>query len=119
MSTHPEHVEESPPLVPPHGLFGGQVVVVGETVIAGTVHGSLRGPGHLKLAQGAQVKGEIECDVVECHGTITGPVTAHQSVYLGPGTHLEGDLAAPTIQIEDEAIWNGSARVGRSQENPS
>ena len=119
MSANSEHVEESAPLVPPHGLFEGQVVVVGETVIAGTVHGSLRGPGQLKLVQGAQVTGEIECEVVECHGTITGPVTAHQRAYLGAGTHLEGDLATPTIQIEDEAIWNGSAQVGRSPENPT
>jgi cytoskeletal protein CcmA (bactofilin family) len=114
MRTDTEPIEP-PPLVPQNGLFEGQVAVVGETVIAGTVHGSLRGPGHLKLARGAQVKGQIECEIIECHGAVTGKVTARRRAYLGAGTRLEGDLAAPIIQIDDEAIWNGLAQVGHSQ----
>lgn len=99
-------------LVPPGGFFEGQVAVMGRTRIAGTVRGSLRGPGELVLDPGARVEGVIECDVVSSRGAIVGPVVARRRAHLGNGARFEGDLDAPAVAIDDQAVWIGIARVG-------
>jgi len=102
----------SPTLIPPDGLFEGQIAVVGETRIDGQVRGSLRGPGSLVLGPTAQIEGPIECETVHSQGRIMGPVVARSRAHLGAGAHFEGDLEAPTLEVDDDAIWNGEARVG-------
>ena len=101
-----------PSLVPANGYFEGQIAVVGETRISGTVQGSLRGPGHLTIDSGAQVDGVIDCDSLAASGRITGPVQARHQVHLLAGAHLEGSIDAPSIYMMDDAIWNGKARIG-------
>jgi len=102
----------TPPLVPANGHFEGQVAVVGDTRIAGSVQGSLRGPGHLTIDPGAHVDGVIDCDSLTAAGRITGPIQARRHVQLSAGTHLEGDIDAPSINMADDAVWNGKARIG-------
>lgn len=104
---------DGPPLVPAEGLFEGQVAVVGETRIAGAVIGTLRGPGTLRLEPTAVIEGPIDCDALESTGRIVGAVHARTRARLGPGTHLEGDVEAPALEVDDDAIWNGTARIGR------
>ena len=101
-------------LIPSGGLFEGQVAVVGETVVAGAVRGSLRGPGELHLTNGAHIEGVVDCEVARIEGHVLGPITARQRAILGAGAHFEGDLEAPTLEVHDDAVWNGVARVGEA-----
>ena len=101
------------PLVPRDGLWEGQVAVVGRTLIEGAVNGSLRGPGELVLGIGARIEGVVECEIVDSQGEIIGPVVARTRAHLGPGTRLIGDLEAPVLEVDDDAEWNGVARIGR------
>ena len=103
---------ETPALVPRDGRFEGQIAVVGQTRIDGQVVGSLRGPGTLVLGSSARVEGPIECEVVDSSGEIIGSVRAQRRARLGPGTRFEGDLEAPVLEVDDDAVWNGVARVG-------
>ena len=103
----------NPPLVPAEGYFEGQVAVVGDTRISGSVQGSLRGPGHLMIDSGAHVDGVIDCDSLTASGRITGLIQARRHVKLSEGAHLEGDINAPSINMTDDAIWNGKARIGQ------
>jgi len=105
------HVD-GPALVPVDGLFEGQIAVVGETRIAGEVIGSLRGPGTLRLEPTAAIEGPVECEALESAGRIVGSVHVRRTARLAAGTHFEGDLEAPVLEVEDEAIWNGTARIG-------
>ncbi len=107
------HHADGPPLVPEEGLFEGQIAVVGHTRIAGAVIGTLRGPGTLHLEPTAVIEGPIDCDTLESAGRIVGTVQARSRARLGPGTHFEGDLEAPVLEVDDDAIWNGEARIGR------
>lgn len=102
----------SPALIPSGGEFEGQVAIVGETRIDGTVRGALRGPGTLVVGATANIEGEIECESVLSEGRIAGPVVAHRRAQLGSGAHFDGDLVAPILELEDSAVWNGRARVG-------
>ncbi len=102
-----------PSLVPANGYFEGQIAVVGETRISGTVLGSLRGSGHLTIDSGAQIDGVIDCESLAASGRITGPVQVRHQVHLLAGAHLEGSIDAPSINMADDAIWNGKARIGQ------
>jgi cytoskeletal protein CcmA (bactofilin family) len=99
-------------LVPRGGCFEGRVALVGETIIDGTVVGSLRGTGELILGPEARVEGAVECDRITSRGHIDGPVVARRHAHLSGGARLDGDLEAPAIEIEGEVLWNGTARVG-------
>ena len=100
------------PLVPADGVFEGQIAILGETRIDGTVRGTLRGNGRLALGPAGRIEGIIECEEVRSQGAIVGPVVAHCSVHLGPGAVMDGDLDTPRVEVSDSAIWNGVARVG-------
>lgn len=101
-----------PVLVPHGGSFEGQVAIVGSTRIEGSVRGSLRGPGHLQVGPDARVEGRIECESLESRGEIVGPVAVRTRARLTGRARLDGDLRAPTVLLEDEAVWNGRAVVG-------
>jgi len=100
------------PLVPRGGFFEGMVAILGRTRVEGTIRGSLRGPGELVLGPEARVEGVVECDLVLSRGVIIGPVVARIGAHFGDGAHLDGDLDAPTVEIEGDVVWNGVARVG-------
>lgn len=100
-------------LVPEGGLFEGQVAVVGQTRVEGTIRGSLRGPGSLILGPQSKVEGRIECEVLSSRGEIVGPVVARKHAHFGDGARFEGDLRAPAVEVDGDVIWNGTARVGR------
>lgn len=100
-------------LVPEGGVFEGQVAVAGPTRIDGTVRGTLRGPGALLIGPTGHVEGQIDCSVVISQGAVTGPITAEQRACLESGAHFEGDLAAPVLEVHDDAVWIGRARIGR------
>ena len=106
------HVD-GPALVPADGLFEGQIAVVGDTRIAGAVIGSLRGPGTLRPDPTATIEGPVECEALESAGRIVGSVQVRKNARLAAGTHFEGDLEAPVLEVDDDAIWNGTARIGR------
>lgn len=99
-------------LVPAGGCFEGQVAIVGLTRIEGSVRGSLRGPGQLLVGPDARVEGRIECESLESRGEIVGPVAVRTRARLGGRGRLDGDLRAPSVVLEDEAVWNGRAVVG-------
>jgi len=100
------------PLVPRGGFFEGMVAILGRTRVEGTIRGSLRGPGELVLGPEARVEGVVECDLVLSRGVIIGPVVARIGAHFGDGAQLDGDLDAPTVEIEGDVVWNGVARVG-------
>jgi cytoskeletal protein CcmA (bactofilin family) len=102
----------SVPLVPVDGVFEGQVAILGETRIEGTVRGTLRGSGRLELGPDGRIEGSIECAEVRSQGAIVGLVVAHGRIHLRSGARMLGDLETPRLEVSDSAIWNGVARVG-------
>lgn len=99
-------------LVPRGGSFEGQVAIVGPTRIEGHVRGSLRGVGDLRIGSQARVEGRVECDALESDGEIVGPVSVRTRARFGPGARLDGDLQAPIVAFDEDAVWNGRAVVG-------
>lgn len=108
----PEFPASDEALVPEGGVFEGQVAVAGPTRIDGTVRGTLRGPGALLIGRTGHVEGQIDCSEVVAQGAVIGTITAEQRACLDAGAHFEGDLAAPVLEVHDDAVWIGKARIG-------
>lgn len=113
-----QQTAETPALVPLGGHFEGQIAVVGETRVDGSVRGALRGPGMLVLGPGARVEGTVDCASLDNSGEINGTVTVYGRARLGPGARLEGRLEAPILEVDNGALWNGTARVGDAEARP-
>ncbi len=109
----PEFPASEEALVPDGGVFEGQVAVAGPTRIDGIVRGRLRGPGTLLIGRTGRVEGQIDCAEVVAQGVVIGPINAEQRACLDAGSHFEGDLAAPVLQVHDDAVWIGQARIGQ------
>ena len=101
-------------LVPRGGSFDGQVAIVGPTRIEGHVRGSLRGPGELYVGSAARVEGRVECEALQSDGEIVGPVAVRTRARFGAGARLDGDLQAPVVAFDEDAVWNGRALIGES-----
>ena len=110
--TEDSYLEPAIALVPPGGIWEGQIAVIGETLIEGRVNGSLRGPGKLIVGTQAQIEGVIDCEDLRCAGHITGQVVVRGRAALAAGTRLDGDLETAFLELDDDAVWNGLARIG-------
>jgi len=99
-------------LVPFGGAFEGQVAITGPTRIDGSVRGSLRGTGDLVLGAGGRIEGRVECESLESEGEIVGPVSVRTRVRLAAGARVDGDLQAPIVSLDEEAILNGRVQIG-------
>jgi cytoskeletal protein CcmA (bactofilin family) len=106
-------------LIPAGGSFEGQVALIGPTRIDGSVRGSLRGTGELVVGAGARIEGLIDCESLSSDGEILGPVSVRTKARFGPGARLDGDLQAPVVFLDDDAVWNGRATVGARGESDS
>ena len=110
---------EDAPLVPEGAVFEGEVVVLGDTRIEGRVEGSLRGAGRVEIGPRAQIFGPLDCDEVDSQGSIQGPIVARVRVRLRSGARLRGDLTAPLVEVCEDALWTGRARVGSGSSGDS
>lgn len=104
--------DETFALIPLGGSFEGQVAIVGPTRIEGHVRGSVRGAGELRLGNRARVEGRVECEALESEGEIVGPVVVRTRARFGAGARLDGDLRAPAMSFDEDAILNGRAHIG-------
>jgi cytoskeletal protein CcmA (bactofilin family) len=76
--------------------------------IDGEVEGDVRGV-HVKVGQGAKVKGTVSGEEVELAGTVDGKIEAKKVVLTGTA-HMSGDVVHQDIRIESGAFIDGHCR---------
>lgn len=95
-----------------HGQFNFQ----GVARIDGGVIGDIRSDGVLVLGEEGYVEGRIRVAELVTSGRIVGDVEATRRVVFHKSSHLQGNLLAPALVIEDGAIINGLVRMGSPDE---
>ena len=91
--------------------YRGQFHFQGVARIDGGVIGDILSDGTLVLGEGSLVEGRIRVAELIANGRIVGDVEASQRVVLSKRAHLEGNLLAPVVVIEDGAMLNGTVRM--------
>jgi len=72
--------------------------------INGKFEGDLKTKGTLEIGRNAEVKAEIEGEVINIAGKVRGRIFADKKIILLPTAVVEGDLVSPLLQIEEGAI---------------
>jgi len=90
----------------------GVVKFPNELRIDGQVEGTIDSVGTLTLGEHALIRGEIRTKSVKIRGTVEGNIFVTERCELQAGCMLRGDIDAPRLMVDENAIFVGSAKVG-------
>ena len=85
----------------------GNIDAKGDLLIYGEVKGNVSSQGTINSSKGSLVQGNISAQNASIHGKITGDLTIKNKAILGKNSHLEGNLEAAIIIIEEGAKFDG------------
>lgn len=101
-----------------NGFIGNNTTFTGEASFKGMlrVDGQLTGritseDGTLIVGTGGHVDANIEVAVATIHGTVNGDIIASKRIEIGRTSRVIGNIQAPTLVIEQGAVFEGSCRM--------
>jgi cytoskeletal protein CcmA (bactofilin family) len=97
----------------------GSVKLVNSLLIDGEVEGTIDSTGTLTLGEHARIRGEIRAKSVKVRGTVESSIFVTERCELQAGCTLRGDIEAPRLMVEENAIFCGSAKVGTAKFLPA
>ena len=95
----------------PELKIDGNIDVKGDLLIYGKVTGNVTSKGTINSAKSSLVEGNITADNASIHGIVKGDLIIKNKVLLGSGSHLEGNLQAAIITIEEGAKFDGMCHM--------
>ena len=105
------------------GFVGNGTLVTGEAAFKGMlrIDGRLSGninsqDGTLIVGTGGQVDADIEVAVAIIHGAVNGDIIATKRIEIGRSSRVIGNIQAPTLIIEQGAIFEGNCRMPQPKE---
>ncbi len=90
----------------------GSIKSNSELLIDGEVEGEINSTGTLTIGEHARIQGEIKTKSVKVQGTVEGNISATERCELLAGCTLRGDIEAPRLVVDENAMFLGSAKVG-------
>ena len=93
----------------------GEIVCKGPTRIAGAVDGDLSGDDRIIIAPEADITGTITATEIEVDGCVKGTIEAKSRIVLNETANVEGDIHAPSVIIEQGAVFNGTSHMPTSE----
>ena len=95
----------------PELKIDGDIDVKGDLLIYGQVTGNVTSQGTINSAKNSLVEGNISAENASIHGIVKGELNINNKVLLGRGSHLEGNLQATIITIEEGAKFDGMCHM--------
>jgi cytoskeletal protein CcmA (bactofilin family) len=90
----------------------GQMSGQENLIIEGRVQGKINlGLNDVIIQKNATVKAEIHAKNAYIKGTVEGNVFATEKVHIEKGGHMNGDIFASRITIDDGAQFKGSVKI--------
>ncbi len=94
----------------------GDIHFEGSGRLDGKVDGKIKVKGSLILGEGAQISSEIEGGTIIIGGRVTGKIIGHKKVELLKTAIVDCEIVTPSLVIEEGAQFNGSARMGKTED---
>src|SRR4051794_19342520 len=86
----------------------GRIVSTEHLTIDGQVDGTIEVGDHsLIIGPGATVKADLRGRTITVSGTVTGNLTATETVVLQPAAIVDGDIATPRLSMAEGAVVSG------------
>ena len=89
----------------------GDVTGQGELRIEGRVEGSVSTKGRVIVDASGEVEGGIEAEEVIASGKVSGNIKAKGAARLKKGCHVEADIEASVIELEEGGVVNGRLQM--------
>jgi cytoskeletal protein CcmA (bactofilin family) len=104
------------PSVTVEGNFSGS----GNVLIEGSLIGSLKTNGTVRVANSAKVKAEVKGNDISVSGEIRGNIEAKERVDLSSTARVFGNIETQTLIIEAGAFFQGKCQMAKeAQEEKS
>ncbi len=91
----------------------GRLDSPGAVRIEGTVVGNVQVEGHVVLAKGGVVEGEIRTREAIVGGEARGSIVANERVELQASAAIHGDIATPRLAVHEGAALDGELRMAQ------
>lgn len=91
--------------------FKGVLNFVGTTRIDGKFEGEVITKDTLIVGKTANIKAEISAGTIITQGKIHGNLIASKKVEIKEGSELIGNIKTPSLNIEENAIFEGSCEM--------
>ena len=99
----------------PEIKIDGNIDAKGDLLIYGEVTGNVNSNGTINSSKGSLVQGNINAQNASIHGKIMGDLSVKNKVILGKNSHLEGNLQASIITIEEGAQFDGMCHMVKEE----
>ncbi len=104
--------EDFPTVIGPDAVFKGDLSFEKGVKHLGRFEGTIQTKGHLEVAQGAKLSGDVEAGSINVHGEVRGNLHAVGKVCLAETAKLEGDLHTAKLEVAEGAVFVGRCVVG-------
>lgn len=95
--------------------FQGTLTAKGSLRVDGRIDGSIVDAKIVTVGKSGKVRGDISCEICYVCGEVKGNVTALDHIEILAGSHLDGDIRAARIMLEDGATFNGNCAMGKPE----
>ena len=94
-------------LIGPGSFVSGDIKINGFIRIDGDIKGKIESSSNIIIGERAKIQGNITASSIVVGGIVLGDITAPKGIKLLSTSAVIGDIITKSIQIEDDAIFNG------------
>ena len=87
--------------------FTGELTFNKPLMIKGKFTGEIKASSDLYIGKEAVVTAQVEAELVSVKGRVEGNIKSHKNVELFSTSVIEGDIASPSIVMENGCNFNG------------
>ncbi len=93
--------------------FEGKLIFEGNVHVNGKFKGEVYSSGELLVGKTGNVDGTVEIGTIVIHGEVSGSIKASQQIVINSPAVVRGDIAAPSLIIEEGAVFEGNCSMGK------
>lgn len=105
---------ESPTHIAPGARLQGELKVNGNLQVSGSIEGAVNAEGDIEVGAQGSLKADLSGRNITVAGTVKGKIYGRERVLLVQGAHVEGDIHAQSLKIEDGVFFQGNCVMGDS-----
>jgi len=103
--------QEIETIIGPSVTLEGNFVGSGDVVVEGSINGTLKTQGSVRVGKDAKIKAEVRAAQVYVAGEIRGNVFASSSLELASSARVVGNIQAKNLSIEAGATFQGKSSM--------
>lgn len=97
--------------------FEGKLVFDGNVLVNGKLKGEIFSNGDLTVGNSGLVDGTVEIGSIYIFGEVRGNIKAKQKIVINAPAVVKGDIVAPSLVIEEGAVFEGNCSMGNVAKN--